>query len=448
MVLISGDPGMRPFNDRLKTFPRIARVFSMMLLAGCMMELVEGQEVKIRPPNYDESKVPQYTLTSPLAGPDGKRIESADQWSKQQEYLVKILATHEYGFAPQELPGMEAKKVESGIEHEGTVRREQWEVTLTRNDRSVVIDLLLYLPADKPAVGCFVGLNFRGNHTVTKAPEVRLPKGWVPNDTGAVENRAGEEGRGESIARWPIAQIVGERHFAVATAYCGDIDPDFDDGFTNGVHSLYPEFIPDDAHPDRWGTISAWAWGMSRMVDALEKHPELKSKPFLAIGHSRLGKTALWAGAQDSRMAIVYSNNSGCGGAALSKRAYGESVARINQVFPHWFCRNFRQYNDREESLPIDQHLLIAAIAPRPVYISSATEDQWADPLGEYLSGWYAGPAYELLGHQGLPSAKLPEASRSVGSRVGYHLRVGKHDILLEDWNHFADFASRWLGRP
>jgi hypothetical protein len=184
------------------------------------------------------------------------------------------------------------------------------------------------------------------------------------------------------------------------------------------------------------------------MVDALEHLPELQSKPFLAIGHSRLGKTALWAGAQDSRMAIVYSNNSGCGGAALSKRAFGESVARINQVFPHWFCRNFRQYNDREESLPIDQHLLIAAIAPRPVYIASATEDQWADPLGEYLSGWYAGPAFELLGHQGLPSATLPEASRSVGSRVGYHLRVGKHDILLEDWNHFADFASRWLGGP
>lgn len=241
----------------------------------------------------------------------------------------------------------------------------------------------------------------------------------------------------------PIAQIVAQG-FAVATAHYSDIDPDYDDGFENGVHSLFPEHRIDEQNPSRWGSIAAWAWGLSRLADVLEKLDGIDPKGLMVVGHSRLGKTALWAGANDPRFQIVVSNNSGCGGAALSKRIYGESVARINTAFPHWFNRNFRKYNDQEGSMTFDQHQLIASIAPRSVYIASASNDKWADPLGELLGGHHASRAFELLGLKGLEAKELPAVNTPIGQRsIGYHLRQGDHDMLLYDWQQFMAFAKR-----
>ena len=421
---------------------KLTMFFTFVLLL--ISSRVVGQDPRF---NYDESRVPSFSLPELLITNAGSAVVNRRQWERvRRPEVLDLFRTHMFGRVPIDVSDkLRFEVVEQGEALQGHAKRFQVRLFFSGKDDAPFVDLLIYLPAianRRDACPMFLGLNFMGNHTITNDPLVSVTKSWVRNKTeiGYQNNQASVQARGTSAPRWPIRLLI-DSGFGVATAYYGDIDPDFDDGFKNGVHAVYP--LDDNRNGQQWGSIATWSWGLSRILDYLQTIESVNPKQIGVIGHSRLGKTSLWAGATDPRFAIVISNNSGCGGAAISRRQFGETVKRINTSFPHWFCDKFQDYNENEAELPLDQHMLIALIAPRPVYIASASEDLWADPVGEFLSGRLSQPVYDLYGVAGLGVQMRPEPNQSVGDHVGYHLRQGKHDLLEYDWRQYIEFANR-----
>lgn len=398
--------------------------------------------------NYDEAKVGNYPLPPLLVTKDGSKVETSEQWTtKRRSEILQLFRNHVYGHTPA-MPD-DLKMEVTGTKTDalgGLATRKFVHVSLSKHPQWAGMDVMIYTPNGlaKPAP-VFCGLSFGGNHAVSKEADIPLSSRWMreSKEKHIVDHHATEATRGTESSRWPLEMIL-KAGFAVATAYYGDIEPDHAEGWKDGLRAaLSPDGVNTQWKTNDWGAIGAWSWGLSRILDYCETDKAIDAKHAAVIGHSRLGKTSLWAGAQDERFGLVISNDSGEGGAALSRRDFGETTKVITKAFPHWFCATYANYADAPNANPVDQHMLIALIAPRAAYIASAQEDNWADQKGEFLSGLHASEVYTLFGKTGVSAKEWPAVNTPVGDCIGYHMRTGKHDVTDYDWEQYLKFVSR-----
>jgi hypothetical protein len=367
--------------------------------------------------NYDEGRVPTYTLPDPLEGSRG-RVRSRDQWGARRTEILELFRKHMYGRPPGRPQSVRFERLEENaraMDGAATLRRVA--VISAQSGREHRFELTLFLPNARPGrVGVFLLLN---NRPASNTDPARVEKSGF----------------------WPAEEVIA-RGYGIAALQAGELAPDDKERFRRGAIQL---FEGDDSGPrpaDAWAALAAWAWGASRAMDYFETDARIDAQRIAVVGHSRGGKAALWAGAEDERFALVVSNDSGEGGAALTRRHFGETLARITESFPHWFAFAYAGFAKRVETLPVDQHMLIALMAPRAVYVASADEDLWADPRGEFLSLAHASPVYALWGEPAIGPDEMPPLERPlIAGRRGYHVRTGGHNLTPYDWARFVDFA-------
>ncbi|MZQ81212.1 acetylxylan esterase [Paenibacillus sp. 5J-6] len=362
------------------------------------------------------------TLPEVFVCSNGLQVSTPEDWRRfRRPEIVELYREYVYGREPVGRPdSLRFQVVMEEVVMQGTAVHKQIDIEYTGVGGDGRFRVHIYIPLTKSKVPAFIYAAIKGQ----SVSEVKLE---------------------ECSSYWPVEDILS-RGYAAVSYSVEDLDPDFfDEGYRNGVHGIF-DSRDRLRSPDAWGAMSAWAWGASRVMDYLESDSLIDSERVAIVGYSRSGKACLWAGALDERFALVVSNNSGCSGAAISRGKAGERLLNINRGNPHWFNDNYKKFNEREDELPIDQHLLLSLIAPRLLYVASASEDNWADPESEFLGLLLAQPIYSLHGFSGLDADQMPPVNSPVyGERVGYHLREGKHDLTRYDWKCFMDFADRKL---
>ena len=381
------------------------------------------QQTSARQPgfNYDEARVSAYTLPDPLAGRTGT-VQSVDAWRTRRTEILELFREHVYGRSPGTPAKLRFDVVEDNPRAlDGAAALRRIAVISEQSGREHRFELIVFLP----------------NARAGPAPVFLLLNNRPPTNTDPT--------RKEKSGFWPVEEIIA-RGFGIAALQVSDLAPDDHDRFLDGAIKLFDGNARGTRAANAWGALAAWAWGAARAMDYFETEPRVDARRVALVGHSRGGKAALWAGAEDERFALVISNESGEGGAALSRRPFGETVTRITQSFPHWFAGNYKSFGGREDALPIDQHMLLALVAPRALYVASADADLWSDPRGEFLSLVHASPVYALWGERPLRADEMPPLDRPlvVGSR-GYHVRTGVHNLTPFDWRCFAEFADKTL---
>ncbi len=398
------------------------------------------------PVNYDDSKAGGYVLIDPLTLSSGEKVTDIDTWmNERRPELLNLFYQFEYGFTPEPRSDMSFDIFEKGtLALDGKAIRRQLTVAFSSEEDGPEMDVLIYLPADvQGPVPILISLGFTPNSSRVDDPGVKRGTYW---DRESLEKIPVTD----DMRRWSFdeqLQLFLSNGVGVALVYYADIEPDFIEGITKkkGVRNLYLEDSQTEPAPNEWGAISAWAWGLSRVVDYLETDDNIDSDKIAVTGASRLGKTVLWAAARDQRFDLVIACCSGAGGAALNGRDYGESIAHLTAPsrYPYQFAENFQMFTDYPKHIPVDGHLLLSLIAPRPVLLQTGDQDYWLDPRGEFLAAVAAGPVFELLGEKGLETDELPLVETPILNTLGYYMHKGGHGTVPSDWDIYVEFMKR-----
>ena len=382
----------------------------LLLVLSCNFVFAAAIPPGYPPGLYDEGNVPKFTLPDPLVMLNGDKVNDVDTWKqKRRPEILKLFETNVYGRTMIGRPAGMTWKVtaENRSDMNGLAITKTVTIYFTGKDDGPKMDVNIVLPA-----------------SAAKKPVPLI-----------------------AIVEWaPQRQWLLDRGYGLATFDAAQIEPDSKDGYSKSIRKFFAKPDQNQPGPDEWGAIGAWAWGLSRAMDYIVTDKDIDANKVCVAGFSRFGKVAMWAGAQDERFAIIFSGESGCGGAVIVRRGFGETVKIINIKFPYWFCGNFKDYGDRVNDLPVDWHMLVALMAPRPVYIATAEQDLWGDPRGSFLSAKYAEPVYQLFGKKGLGVEDMPPLETPVGITIGYHIRKGTHNLTDYDWQQFLNFADRHFG--
>jgi hypothetical protein len=434
-------------------FARTCVIFGVLVASFALAQTAPAPPKKAAAPptevagiavNYDEAKVGTYTLPDPLKLKNGAPVKDAKTWNeKRRPELLALFEENEYGRVPGRQKEMTFDVFDKGTPAlGGKAIRKQITIYFTADKEGPKEDLVLYLPAGatKPVPVLFT-INFSPNAGIfSEDPDVKLGEMW-----GRDKKKIPAQ-RGMGLGRMNLEPLLA-KGFGVAGVYYGDIDPDFLGGVPLGIRAKYLKAGQSEPAPDEWGAISAWSWGMSRAMDYFETDKSVDAKRVAIYGVSRLGKTVMWTGARDNRFAMVIASCSGEGGAALSRRNYGETIAHLTAPsrYPYQFAGNYAKWAKDPNEMPVDAHELIALIAPRPVFLLTGDGDGWSDPKGEFLAAVAADPVYHLLGKKGLGTTEMPAAGQTIGETIGYRMHSGGHGTIPSDWEHFITFMEKHL---